>query len=173
VRNAVVTILLVVSGLIGADLAAQQADGVPDQMPFDVPYGPAITANQAAEVVAAVVTEAQQSPRNWKLANAVVDPNGDLVYFYRMDQTQVGSTNVALGKARTAARFRRPTRAFFEGMQTAAGSFIPTLDSGIVASPGGFPLFEDGRLVGALGCSGGASSQDEAACAAGAATMSQ
>src|SRR5262245_45258126 len=95
---------------------------VPDQMPFDIPYGPAITADQAAKVVAAAVEEAKKSPRNWKLAIAVVDPNGDLVYFYKMDQTQVASIAIAQDKARTAARFRRPSQVFFNVMQTPAGN---------------------------------------------------
>ena len=77
-------------------------------MPFDIPYGPPIPADRAAKVVAAAVEEAKKSPRNWKLAIAVVDPNGDLVYFYKMDQTQVASVAIAQGKARTAARYRRP-----------------------------------------------------------------
>src|SRR3954449_11402441 len=78
---------------------------VPDQMPFDVPYGASITADRAAQVVAAAVAEAKKSPRNWKLAISVVDPNGDLVYFYKMDQTQAASVGISQGKARTAARF--------------------------------------------------------------------
>ena len=66
----------------GAPTAAPAAPAaVPDQMPFDIPYGPAITADRAAKVVAAAAEEAKKSPRNWKLATAVVDPNGDLVYF--------------------------------------------------------------------------------------------
>ena len=83
---------------------------IPDQMPFDVPYGASITADRAAQVVAAAVAEAKKSPRNWNLAISVVDPNGDLVYFYKMDQTQIASVGISQGKARTAARFRRPSR---------------------------------------------------------------
>lgn len=68
-----------------------------------------MTADRAAKVAAAAVEEAKKSPRNRKLAIAVVDPNGDLVYFYKMDQTQVASIVIAQGKARTAARYRRPS----------------------------------------------------------------
>jgi glc operon protein GlcG len=168
VNCAALSIFAVPSGL-----SAQQpaAAAVPDQMLFDVPYGESITADRAAQVVAAAVAEASRSPRNWKLAIAVVDPNGDLVYFYKMDQTQVASTNVAMGKARTAARFRRPTQAFFDAMQTAAGAYVPTLDPSLVASPGGIPLIENGRLIGAIGCSGATGAQDNVACMAGAATV--
>ncbi len=85
------------------------------------------------------MTEAKRGARNWKLAIAVVDPHGDLVYFYKMDQTQFESTNIAIGKARTAARLRRPTEVFFNLMQTPAGSFVPTLTPDLIASPGGIP----------------------------------
>jgi glc operon protein GlcG len=141
---------------------------VPDQMPFDIAYGTPITADQAAKIVAAVVGESQKSPRNWKMAISVVDPNGDLVYFYKMDQTQVASVAISQGKARTAARFRRPSEAFFNVMQTPAGAYIGTLDSTIVASPGGIPLIMDGKVIGAIGCSGGTGAQDAVACKAGA-----
>lgn len=161
---------VVALGLLVSDVDAQQA-AVPDQMPFDIPYGQTITAGRAAQVVQAVVAEAGRSPRNWKLAIAVVDPSGELVYFYRMDQTQVASVDVAVRKARTAARFRRPTQAFFDAMQAAGGSIIPTLAPDLVASPGGIPLIEGGRLIGAIGCSGATSAQDAVACQAGANTV--
>ena len=156
---------------IGAPARAQAPAAVPDQMPFDIPYGPSISADKAAQVVAAAVAEAKKSPRNWKLAIAVVDPNGDLVYFYKMDQTQVASIGIAQGKARTAARFRRSSGAFFNLMQTPAGAFAPTLDPTLVASLGGLPIVEGGKIIGAIGCSGATGAQDEVACKAGADTM--
>src|SRR5262245_54391483 len=118
-RSFVATLLGAGAALCVAGQALAQAPTpapaapVPDQMPFDIPYGPAITADRAAQVVAAAVAEAKKSPRNWKLAISVVDPNGDLVYFYKMDQTQVASIGISQGKARTAARYRRPSGAFF------------------------------------------------------------
>lgn len=156
---------------LGAPARAQAPATVPDQMPFDIPYGPSISADKAAQVVAAAVAEAKKSPRNWKLAIAVVDPNGDLVYFYKMDQTQVASIGIAQGKARTAARFRRSSGAFFNLMQTPAGAFAPTLDPTLVASLGGLPIVEGGKIIGAIGCSGATGAQDEVACKAGADTI--
>jgi glc operon protein GlcG len=98
-----------------------------------------------------------------------VDTNGDLVYFYKMDQTQIASISVSLGKARTAARYRRPSEIFFNQMQTQAGAFYATLgDPPPVASPGGFPLIEGGKIIGAIGCSGATGAQDAVACKAGA-----
>ena len=142
---------------------------VPDQMPFDVPYGNSITADRAADIVKAVVAEATKSPRNWKLAISVVDTHGELVYFYKMDNTQLASVTISQNKARTAARFRRPTQIFSNVMQTPAGGYIATLDSlPPTASPGGFPLVEGGKIIGAVGCSGATGDQDAVACKAGA-----
>lgn len=161
---------LIVSSFAASALAQAPAApaAVPDQMPFDIPYGASITADRAAQIVAAAVAEAKKSPRNWKLAIAVTDPHGDLVYFYKMDETQLGSAAIAQGKARTAARFRRPSGIFFNVMQTPAGSYIGTLDPSIVASPGGIPLIEGGKIIGAIGCSGATGAQDDVACKAGA-----
>jgi glc operon protein GlcG len=171
-RTLVITSLAAALALVAADLSAQQpAAAVPDEMPFDVPYGEPITAARAAQVVAATMAEAQRGERDWKLAIAVVDPAGEIVYFYRMDRTQHGSNAVAIGKARTAARFRRPTQAFFDLMQSPAGSYVPTLDPTLVASPGGIPLVENGRVIGAIGCSGATGAQDHVACQAGADTL--
>jgi uncharacterized protein GlcG (DUF336 family) len=173
-RSFVVTLLgacatLAVAGQASAQAPAPAAPAaVPDQMPFDIPYGTAITADHAAKVVAVAVEEAKKAPRNWKLAISVVDPNGDLVYFYKMDQTQVASVAISQGKARTAARYRRPSQVFFNVMQTPAGAFASTLDPTLVASPGGFPLVEGGKIIGAIGCSGATGDQDAVACKAGA-----
>lgn len=169
-RTMVAMSLLAAALFVGSDASAQQA-AVPDAMPYDVPYGPSITADRAAQLAQAVMAEARRSPRNWKLAIAVVDTNGDLVYFYKMDQTQIASTTIAIGKARTAVRLRRATQVFFDQMQTPAGSYIVTLDPTLVASPGGIPLVENGHIIGAIGCSGAAGAQDHVACAAGASTL--
>jgi len=97
----------------------------------------------------------------------VVDPNGDLVHLARMDGAQVASVGVSQGKARTAARFRRETRLFYNAYET-GHPYIGTLDPTLVASPGGYPLVENGKLIGAIGCSGGTGDQDAAACKVGA-----
>ncbi|MBA2400397.1 MAG: heme-binding protein [Bradyrhizobium sp.] len=145
---------------------------VPDQMPFDIPYGNSITADRAAEIVKVVIAEATKSPRNWKLAITVVDTHGELVYFHKMDNTQLGSVTISQNKARTSARLRRPTQIFSNAMQAPAGVYIATLDSPPpTASPGGFPLIEGGKIIGAVGCSGATGDQDAVACKAGAETV--
>jgi uncharacterized protein GlcG (DUF336 family) len=161
-----VSLALLVSGftLAAGSAVAQAPVAVPDQMAFDIPYGSPITADRAIPLVAAVVAEAKKSPRNWKLAVAVVDTNGDLVYFYKMDNTMIASVMIAQYKARTAARYRRPSEAFNTVMQQPTGAYVATLETNIAASPGGIPLIEDGKLIGAIGCSGAAGIQDAAAC---------
>jgi uncharacterized protein GlcG (DUF336 family) len=135
-------------------------------MPFAVPYGAPINADRAARIVSAVLAEARKHP-SWQFAISVVDPSGDLVYFYRMDGAQLGSIRISEGKARTAARFRRESRAFYNAFET-GHQYVATLDPTLVASPGGFPLIENGKLIGAVGCSGGTGDQDATVCKAGA-----
>ena len=116
-------------------------------------------------MIAAV--EAEATKHRWKMNIAVVDTHGDLVAFLRMDGAQHGSIGVSQGKARTAARFRRESRLFYNLFET-GHPYVATLDPSIVASPGGLPLVEGGRIIGAIGCSGGTGDQDAAACKAGA-----
>jgi uncharacterized protein GlcG (DUF336 family) len=159
------------AGTAQAEMAAPPAAPapVPDVMPFDIPYGESITIAKAEKAIAAVVAEATKSPRNWKFAISVVDPNGELVAFHKMDQTQIASVGISQGKARTAARFRRPSEAFANVMSTPAGGYVATLgDPPPTASPGGFPLLEGGKIIGAIGCSGATGAQDAVACKAGA-----
>jgi uncharacterized protein GlcG (DUF336 family) len=158
--------------MIGADAHAQAAadpskppEKVPEAMPFNIPYGQPINADQAHDLVAAAAAEAKK--HGWKLNIAVVDTNGDLVLFERMPDAQLASIGIAQGKARTATRYRRSTRLFFAAMET-GHPYVATLDPTLVASPGGLPLVVDGKLIGAIGCSGGTGDQDEAACMAGA-----
>jgi uncharacterized protein GlcG (DUF336 family) len=145
--------------------AQPSAGGTPDAMPFDIPYGMSIGLERAKQVLAAAEAEAKK--RNWKMNIAVVDTNGELVHFSRMEGAQIASGSISIGKARTSARFRRESRAFFNAFETGHG-YVATLDPTLVASPGGFPLIEGGKLIGAVGCSGGTGDQDAAVCKAGA-----
>jgi glc operon protein GlcG len=145
--------------------AQPAAGGTPDVMPFDIPYGVSIGLERAKQVMAAAEAEAKR--KNWKMNIAVVDTNGELVHFSRMEGAQIASVNVSIGKARTSARFRRESRVFYNAFETGHG-YVATLDSTLVASPGGFPLVEGGKLIGAIGCSGGTGDQDAAICKVGA-----
>ena len=149
-----------------AQTAASQpaAGGTADGIPFDIPYGTPINLENAKRVIAAV--EAEATRHRWKLNIAVVDTHGDLVHFSRMDGAQLASIGISQGKARTAARYRRESRAFYNAFET-GHPYVATLDPTLIASPGGFPLVEGGKLIGAVGCSGGTGDQDAAACKAG------
>ena len=121
-------------------------------------YGVSINAETAKKVAAPAVAEARKN--QWTMAVAIVDISGDLVYFERMDDTQVGSVDVAIDKARSAARFRRPTKVFQDTV-AAGGEGIRMLGlKGAVPVEGGIPLVVGGKIVGAIGCSGGTSAQD-------------
>jgi glc operon protein GlcG len=145
--------------------APPSAGGTPDAIPFDIPYGVSIGLERAKEVMAAAEAEAKR--RNWKMNIAVVDTNGELVHFSRMEGAQIASVTISQGKARTAARFRRESRLFYNAYET-GHSYTGTLDPTLVASPGGFPLIENGKIIGAVGCSGGTGDQDAATCKVGA-----
>ena len=155
-------------GMAGGASAQQQPaaapEAVPEKMPFDIPYGGEINLDRANRLIDAAKAEARK--HNWKMAIAVVGPTGDLVAFQRIDGTQFASVTIAQDKAIAAARFRRPTKIFADAM--AAGHAEILSLRGIVASPGGFPLVESGRIIGAIGCSGGVAPQDAATCQAGA-----
>jgi uncharacterized protein GlcG (DUF336 family) len=154
--------------MISARASAQQLEslppGVPEKMPFDIPYGAPISMNMAKKLVEGSVTEATK--RGWKMAIAVVAPSGDLIYFAKMDDTLLVSADIAPRKARTAVRFRRDTKLFFDQVE-AGHPFVTTLDPDLVASPGGLPIVVDGKLIGGIGCSGGINTQDAWTCQAG------
>jgi len=143
-------------------------DDVPDKMPFDIPYGAPISLERARAAIAATVAEAKK--HDWKLDVAVVDSGGNLVAFERMDGAQLASIQIAEHKAHAAATFRRETKVFEKGIQQGGNLYVMTLD-GVIGSRGGIPLVEGGRLIGAIGCSGGTGSQDEVACKAGVAAI--
>jgi uncharacterized protein GlcG (DUF336 family) len=143
-------------------------DTVPDKMAFDVPYGAPIVLERAETAIATAVAEARK--HDWKLNVAVVDSGGNLVAFQRMDGAQLASIQISEHKARASATFRRETKVFENAIQINNMPYVATLD-GVITSRGGIPLVEGGKIIGAIGCSGGSGSQDEVACKAGAATV--
>src|SRR5213596_3156225 len=129
------------------------------------PYGAAIGADTAKKIAAAAIAEARKN--NWTMAIAIVDTAGNLVYFEKMDGTQTASVAVAIDKARSAALFKRPTKAFQDTL-AAGGEGLRVLGlQGAVPVEGGVPLVMDGKFVGAIGVSGGTSPQDSQCAKAG------
>ncbi len=149
--------------------APNPLDTIPEKMPFDVPYGAPVTADRAVQV--AMAADAEAKKRGWKMNIAVVDASGNLVTFLRQDGAQLASIAISEHKAKTAAIFRRETKLFENGVQ---GGLVYqlTLD-GVIASRGGIPLIEGGKIIGAIGCSGGTGSQDEVVARAGAAIINK
>jgi glc operon protein GlcG len=130
-------------------------------------YGPQLNTATAKKLAAGTLAECAKN--SWNVAVAVVDTHGSLVYFERMDDTQYASMDIAIGKARAAATYRRPTRAFADVINK-GGPATATLP-GVMASPGGVPVFLDGRIVGAVGVSGVTGDQDEQCAMAGIKSM--
>ncbi|MFH0295908.1 heme-binding protein [Bradyrhizobium sp. 31Argb] len=165
-RHGFATWMIACAAVIPAGAASAQPlpPGVPEKMPADIPYGTPISLDLARQAVDAAFAEA--SKRGWKIAIAVVSPSGDLTYFVKMDDTMLASPTIAQNKARTAARFRRDTKGMFDLTET-GHSYVMTLDPTLVASPGGIPIISEGKVIGAIGCSGGAGAQDAVVCQAG------
>ena len=156
--------VIFMSLLLGAALAAAPvlAQTAPPPPPA---YGEQINIEQAKKAAAAAAEEAKKI--NTFMAIAVVSPSGDLVYFEKMDNTQYASIAIAIHKAKAAATFRRPTQSFEERVAAGgAGITLLTLD-GIIASPGGNPIIVGGKVIGAIGLSGGTGAQDHQASLAG------
>jgi uncharacterized protein GlcG (DUF336 family) len=137
------------------------------QMPN--PYGLPISLENARKATAPALAEAAKN--NWNVAVAIVDPGGNLVYYEKMDNTQLGSANVAIDKARSAALFKRPTKAFQDALAAGGDALRILRLQGVVPVEGGIPLLIDGKIVGAIGVSGATSAQDAQCAKAGADTM--
>ena len=145
---------LFVAGMLASTLA---------QMPN--PYGAPISLENAKKAAAPALAEAEKN--HWNMAVAIVDGSGNLVYYEKMDNTQLGSANVAIDKARSAALFKRPTKALQDALEGFDGWRILRVQ-GAVPVEGGIPLVMDGRIVGAIGVSGATSAQDAQCAKAGA-----
>lgn len=162
-RTALSLILLAIATTAAAQTAAPPAPPAPPPPAIGAP----LSLEQARPVLDAVLAEARR--RGFQMAVAVVEPDGNLVAFARMDGVQYGSIEVSQAKARAAALFRRPTLAF---SQAVAQGRIQTLSlPGVIAVEGGVPLVLNGRLVGAIGVSGGSSEQDGQVAAVGASAL--
>ena len=148
---------------------ANPNEAIPDAL-TPPPYGEPINLETAKKAAAAAIAEAKK--RNWNgLCVAVVGPSGDLVYFEKQDNCQFASITISQHKARTAARYRRPTVVFERLLGKGAFfAYLPTLDD-VIASRGGNPLIVGGKIIGAIGVSGGTGSQDDVVSQAGVAAL--
>jgi glc operon protein GlcG len=129
-----------------------------------VPYGAPVTTEAARKAATAALAEGKKN--GWSVAAAVVDTGGVLVYFERLENTQNGSSEVSIEKARTSAAFRRPSKAFEDVVAGGKTNYLKL--PGAIPIEGGLPLLVDGRIVGAIGVSGASSAQDGVCAKAGA-----
>ena len=148
-------------------LVALSAVGVFAQMA--IPYGLPVGVDNAKKAAAAALAEARKN--NWTMAVAIVDPSGNLIYYEKMDNTQLGSAMVAVDKARSAALFKRPTKAFQDALASGGAGMRVLGLQGVVPVEGGIPLVMDNKIVGAIGVSGDSSEHDGQCAKAGSDTL--
>src|SRR3954447_7635987 len=164
-RKAVIA--LSIAGMALATAAQAEMATTPAPAPSPTYGQPGVTLEQATKAVDAAVAEAKKN--GWLMAVAGVSNSGFLVHFSKMDQTQFASVQIAIDKGKAAAQFRRPTKVFEDRANGGSPSVLSL--HGVVASEGGVPLMRDGKIIGAIGCSGGTSQQDGQACKAGVDTI--
>jgi glc operon protein GlcG len=133
------------------------------------PYGPPVSVDAAKKAAGAALAEAVKN--HWTMAVAVVDPNGTLVYYEKMDNTQIGSAQVSINKARSAALYKRPTKALQDALASGGAGLRVMALEGAVPVEGGIPLLSEGKIIGAIGVSGDTSDHDGICAQAGAATI--
>ena len=134
-----------------------------------IPYGLPVGVDNAKKAAAAALAEARKN--NWTMAVAIVDPSGNLIYYEKMDNTQLGSAMVAVDKARSAALFKRPTKAFQDALAVGGAGMRVLGLQGVVPVEGGIPLVMDNKIVGAIGVSGDSSEHDGQCAKAGSDTL--
>lgn len=161
----VFTAMLLAVGCAGTALAQTPA------APPTTPYGEPISLEMAKKAVAAAEAEAAQ--HGWPMAIAVVDTGGNLVALHRMDNTQIGSIRLAEGKAHTAVEFRRPSRVMQDAVAGGGVGLWWLRVDGVIPLEGGVPIVVNGKIIGAVGVSGGASPQDAQTAQAGADALKQ
>jgi glc operon protein GlcG len=148
-------------------VSADKPSVPPPAPPPPIPHGTPIPLDLAKRIAAAAEAEAHRN--GWPMAIAIAEPTGALVYFLKMDDVQYASIDLAVVKAKTAAIYRRPTKMFTEALGNGHLMFLTFPD--LCAAPGGLPLVAGGKLIGAIGVSGGAGHQDDIVAQAGVAAL--
>jgi uncharacterized protein GlcG (DUF336 family) len=161
------SLIVLVAGAAAGQTTPQPKPVAPSS--YAIPIGTAISLDAAKRAAAGASAEAKKN--GWFMAIAVVDPAGTLVYFEKADTTQLGSAPVAVGKARSAALYKRPTKAFQDALEKGGANLRVLALEGAVPVEGGVPLLIDGKLVGALGVSGDLAEHDGQCATAGASAL--
>ncbi len=158
-KSLIVSLFALLIALGTVNLRAQMPD----------PYGAPITLDEAKRAVAAALAEAVKN--KWNMVAAIVDPSGNLVYYEKMDNAQLGSANVAIDKARSAALFKRPTKAWQDALASGGVGLRILGIQGVVPVEGGIPLVAGGHIIGAIGLSGDSSEHDNQCAGVGASVV--
>jgi uncharacterized protein GlcG (DUF336 family) len=158
---------LIALALAAGSAAAQQSGGGAQQPP--PPYGPPITLEQAKRVMAAAELEAAKN--SWQVAIAILDSGGNMVMFHKLDNTQLASIGASEGKANTALRFKRPSKALDDAIAAGGAGLRLLAVKDITPLEGGLPVILDGKIIGSIGVSGALSSQDAQVARVGAAAV--
>lgn len=169
VHSAVKSLIMLMLVLCAAYVFGQAPASTPPTSNYLIPIGTAINLENAKKAAAAAVAEARKN--GWLMAVAVVGPGGYLVYYEKMDNTQLGSADVAIDKARSAALYKRPTKAFQDALEKGGVNLRVLGLKGAVPVDGGLPIIADGKLVGAIGASGDLAQNDAQCAAAGIAAL--
>ena len=154
--------------LAAGSASAQQPTGTSQPAPTP-PYGPPITLEQAKRVMAAAELEAAKN--SWQGAIAILDSGGNMVMFHKFDNTQLASIGASEGKANTALRFKRPSKALDDAIAAGGAGLRLLAVKDITPLEGGLPVMLDGKIIGAIGVSGALSSQDAQVARAGVAAV--
>ena len=151
-RQRLLSLVLGAALLSTATVAAAQAPAPPPA------YGPPITLEQAKKVMAGA--EAESLKNKWSMVITILDSGGNVVMLQRMDGTQLGSIEVARDKAWSAFAFRRPTKVFEDAVSQGGANLRLLRLTGANPFEGGIPIVMDGKIIGAIGVSGGTAAQD-------------
>ena len=161
--------MLDIASLAGFDNCAADLGPAPVQAQMPNPYGAPIALEAAKTAAAAALMEARRN--HWTMAVAVVDPGGHLVYYEKMDHTQIASATVAIDKARSAAIYKRPTKALQDALAAGGAGLRVLRLRDAIPIEGGLPIMSEGKIIGAIGLSGDTSEHDGLCAKAGVDTI--
>jgi glc operon protein GlcG len=153
---------ILAAAILSATASAQQAPSPPPTTPYGAPLG----LEAAKKIMAAAEAEAVKN--NWAMAIVILDSTGHIVMVHKLDNTQYGSLMAAEDKAVSAINFRRPSKVFEDSVAQGGIGLRALALRGASPLEGGIPIVVDGKIVGAIGVSGGASVQDGQVAKAGA-----
>ncbi len=161
--------VVALAGVLAMTTTSAQNPAPTAPPPPPLPYGPPIPVETAKRAAAAALAEAKKN--NWFMAVAVVDPSGTLVYFEKMDNTQTGSVNVSIDKAKTAALYKRPSKVFQDAVASGGAGLRVLGLEGVTPVEGGIPIIVNNQIIGAIGVSGDSSEHDGVCALAGSSVM--